>query len=148
MDDSRDGAYAREPQAEDLARLCEALNAAGARYVLVGGFAIIAHGGARTTRDIDLLIDPAPANVARVKTALSILADRAVLEVQDDEVAKYAVVRVADEIVVDLMARACDVTYEDAIRDAVHMPLGDVKVPVASLPTLLRTVERDGIEVG
>lgn len=139
MDDPRDGAYAREPQAEDLVRLCRALNAAGARYVLVGGFAIIAHGGARTTKDIDLLIDPAPENVARVKAALSVLADRAAVEVQDDDVAKYAVVRVADEIVVDLMARACDVTYDEAIRDVVHMPLGDAQIPVASLPTLLRT---------
>jgi hypothetical protein len=139
VDDSRDGAYAREPQAEDLARLCQALNAAGARYVLIGGFAVIAHGGARTTKDIDLLIDPEPGNVARVKTALSVLADRAVAEVQDDEVGRYAVIRVADEIVVDLMARACDVTYDDAIRDAVHVPLGDVTIPVASAATLLRT---------
>lgn len=139
MDASRDGAYAREPQAEDLVRICQALNAEGARYVLIGGFAVIAHGGARTTKDIDLLVDPSPENIARVKAALSVLADRAATEVQDDEVAKYAVVRVADEVVVDLMARACDITYEDAIRDAVYMAVGGVSIPVASVPTLLRT---------
>lgn len=139
MDDSRHGAYAREPQAEDLVRICGALNAEGARYVLIGGFAVIAHGGARTTKDIDLLVDPSPGNIARVKAALNVLADRAATEVQDDEVAKYAVVRIADEVVVDLMARACDVTYEDAIRDAVRMTLGGVSIPVASVPTLLRT---------
>ena len=63
MDDPNDGAYAREPQAEDVARICQALNAEGARYVLIGGFAVIAHGGVRTTKDIDLLIDPSPQNV-------------------------------------------------------------------------------------
>ena len=46
--------HAREPQLADLVR---ALNAHHVLYVLIGGFAVIAHGGARTTKDIDLLID-------------------------------------------------------------------------------------------
>ena len=81
MDDAHNGPYAREPQIEDLARICRALNDAGARYVLIGGFAIIARGGTRTTKDIDLLIDPSPENVSRVKQALRILEDRAVDDV-------------------------------------------------------------------
>ena len=64
MDDAHDGSYAREPQLDDLVRLARALNAHHVRYVLIGGFAVIAHGGARTTKDIDLLIDAEPANVA------------------------------------------------------------------------------------
>lgn len=106
MDDAHDGPYAREPQVEDLARIARALNDAGAHYILIGGFAVIAHGGARTTKDIDLLVDAAPENIARVKQALRVLEDRAVDEVADGDVARYTVVRVADEVVVDLMARA------------------------------------------
>ena len=106
MDDTDDGSYAREPQVEDLVRICRALNDAGARYLLIGGFAVIARGGARTTKDIDLLVDASPENVARVKLALRILEDRAIDQVADTDVARYAVVRVADEIVVDLMAVA------------------------------------------
>jgi hypothetical protein len=34
----------REPSLEDLAKLCGDLNAAGAKYVVVGGFAIIQAG--------------------------------------------------------------------------------------------------------
>ena len=60
MDDPHDGPYAREPQIEDLARICHALNDAGARYVLIGGFAVIARGGTRTTKDIDLLGERRP----------------------------------------------------------------------------------------
>ena len=59
MDDPDAGAYSREPQLDDLARLRRALNAHHVRYVLIGGFAVIAHGGGRTTKDIDLLIDEA-----------------------------------------------------------------------------------------
>ena len=141
MDDSHDGAYAREPQVEDLARICRALNDAGARYVLIGGFAVIVRGGARTTKDIDLLIDPAPANVARVKLALRILEDHAADQVADEDVARYAVVRIADEVVVDLMARACSIDYETAARDAEVATIGGVDVPVASLETLIKTKE-------
>jgi hypothetical protein len=55
--------------------------------------------------------------VARVKRALRILEDHPVDEVADTDVARYAVVRVADEIVVDLMALACGINYSDAAKD-------------------------------
>jgi predicted nucleotidyltransferase len=139
VDDAHDGPYAREPQVEDLARIGQALNEAGARYVLIGGFAVIARGGARTTKDIDLLIDPSPENVARVKQALRILEDRAVDEVADDDVVRYSVVRVADEVVVDLMAKACGVDYETAAQDMESLVIGGVSIPVASVATLIRT---------
>ena len=139
MDDAHDGPYAREPQIEDLARICQSLNDAGARYVLIGGFAVIAHGGARTTKDIDLLIDPSTENVGRVKRALRILEDHAVDEVSDDDVARYTVVRVADEVVVDLMALACGIDYAAASADVHALTIGGVVVPVASPQTLIRT---------
>lgn len=83
MDDTHDGAYAREPQIADLVRVCRALNETGARYLLIGGFAVIAHGGARTTKDIDFLIDASTDNVARVKRALRVLEDHAADDVED-----------------------------------------------------------------
>jgi Nucleotidyl transferase of unknown function (DUF2204) len=139
VDDAHDGSYAREPQLEDLVRLARALNAHHVRYVLIGGFAVIAHGGTRTTKDIDLLIDADPKNVGRVREALQILEDKAVNDVSDEDVARYSVVRVADEIVVDLMAKACGVDYADASRDAVEIPFDGVPIRVASPLTLIRT---------
>ena len=139
MDDPHDGPYAREPQIEDVVRICRALNDAGARYLLIGGFAVIAHGGARTTTDIDLLVDPSPENVTRVKQALRILEDRAIDQVDDMDIARYTVVRVADEIVVDLMALACGINYTDAARDATSLTIDGVTIPVASPATLIRT---------
>ena len=139
MDDPHDGQYAREPQIEDLTRICRALNDASARYVLIGGFAVIARGGGRTTKDIDFLIDPAPDNIARVRQALRILEDKAVNEVADDDVARYAVVRIADEVVVDLMGVACGVNYDDARKDMEMLTIDGVAVPVASVSTLIRT---------
>jgi hypothetical protein len=107
---------ARAPTPADLARIADRLNALGARYAIVGGFAMAHHRLVRPTMDIDLLVDAAPDNVARVCEALSILEDRAALEMDPLDVGKYTVVRVADEIVVDVMASAAGVTLAERRR--------------------------------
>ena len=116
MAERDDGPYSRAPQLQDLVRVCRSLNEHGARYVLIGGFAVIAHGAGRTTKDIDLLVDSSSENVSRIKSALAILADNAAADVVETDVARYSVVRVADEIIVDLLAKACDGDYEEAAR--------------------------------
>ena len=139
MDDQDDDRSARAPEPDDVLRICRALNESGARYLLIGGFAVIAHGAGRFTKDIDLLVDDAPENVARVKRALSVLADNAAAEVADDDVERHVVVRVADEVVVDLMGRACGLSYAEAARDAETIEREGVRIPLASPATLLRT---------
>ena len=139
MDDEDDDRSSRAPEPDDVIRLCRALNEAGARYLLVGGFAVIAHGAGRFTKDIDLLVDDGPDNVARVKRGLSVLADNAAAQVADDDVERHVVVRVADEVVVDLMGRACGLSYAEAARDVETLERDGVRIPVASPATLIRT---------
>jgi hypothetical protein len=43
----------RPPTQADLIKLCRELNQRGAKYVVVGGWAIIAAGLPRTTADVD-----------------------------------------------------------------------------------------------
>ncbi len=138
MDDPDDDRYARAPAPADIVRICRALNQAGARYLLIGGFAVIAHGAGRFTKDIDLLVDDATENVARVKRALAVLADNAAAQVADDDVRRHTVVRVADEVVVDLMGRACGLSYAEAAADAETLEREGVLIPVASPRTLIR----------
>jgi hypothetical protein len=139
VDDRDAAAYARAPEPEDLVRICRALNDAGARYVLIGGFAVMAYGASRFTKDIDLLIDDAPENVARVKHGLRVLADNAAADLADSDVREYTVVRVVDEVIVDLMGRACGLTYAEIAEDMQWHDLAGVPVPVASPSALLRT---------
>ena len=139
MDDQDAAAHARAPEPEDLVRLCRALNDAGARYVLIGGFAVVAHGASRFTKDIDLLVDDAPENIARVKRGLAILADNAAADVADHDVRDFTVVRVVDEIVIDLMGRACGLAYADVAADMEWLDLAGIRVPVASPRSLIRT---------
>jgi hypothetical protein len=138
MDDEADGRYSRAPELEDLLKICRALNDEGVKYLLIGGYAVILHGGPRTTKDIDLLIDPAQENIRKAKKALSILPDNAVSLIADDEVSKYEVVRVADEVVVDLMAKACGIDYDKAKDGVVWMDVEGVRIPVAGREWLIR----------
>src|SRR6266511_2167853 len=105
MDPANDNAALepRLPNTDDLVFLCRGLNEAGARYIVIGGFAIIQHGFARATEDIDLLIDISPENFAKVKTAMMSLPDGAIREVTAEDFKECLVVRVGDEFVVDLM---------------------------------------------
>lgn len=126
----------RPPTDSDLAQLAARLNELGAKYVVLGGFAIIRAGLVRNTMDIDLLVDCSPANDAAVRKALEILPDQAVLELEGGEIERYQVVRVCDEFTVDLMAKACGFRYGDVEHLIQHEEYQGVTIPFAS-PALL-----------
>ena len=54
----------------DFLDMLSALNAAGAEYLLVGAYAMAAHGHPRATADIDFWVSPEPENAGRVMQAL------------------------------------------------------------------------------
>jgi cytochrome P450 len=120
----------------DLARLAARLNELGAKYVVLGGFAIVQAGLVRNTMDLDLLVDCSPENDAAVRKALEILPDQAVLELEPGEIERYEVVRVCDEFTVDLMASACGYRYRDVEHLIQHVEYQGVTIPFAS-PALL-----------
>src|SRR5690606_13425358 len=109
----------REPSLEDLVALCASLNRRGARYIVIGGFAVRAAGYDRGTMDVDLLIDATLENEARVIAAVSVLPDPAAQALSPGEIAEFVVVRVADEIVVDLMQSASGVDYATAAESVI-----------------------------
>jgi hypothetical protein len=130
---------ARPPLLEDLVSLCRSLNREGACYVVLGGMAVIQAGFVRATNDIDLLIDTSPENQDRVRRALMALPDGAVRDMAPDDLDRYVVVRVADEIVVDLMKSACGIDYAEAARSVDVVEIQGVHIPFASPRLLWRT---------
>jgi sugar phosphate isomerase/epimerase len=126
----------REPTVEDLRDLCRELNERGAKYVIVGGFAIRAAGYSRSTMDVGVIVAADPENEARVFAALATLADHAASELQPGELHQYDVIRVADEILVDVMRTAGGIDYAEAAMDVVVHDVDGVSIPFAS-PRLL-----------
>lgn len=131
----------RPPLEADLVLLCRRLNELGARYVVVGGFAIIQAGFGRATGDIDFVIETSLENEALVYRALEDLPDKAVLQLDPGDVAKYIVVRVADEVLVDLMRSASGIDYAEASQNALTHEVQGVPIPFAS-PQLLWRMKR------
>ena len=118
----------RAPRLTDLGRLGAELNRLGARYVVVGGFAIIQAGYARFTTDLDLLVDTSPENEAKIFEALRSLPDQAVNQLDPGDIEKFTVVRVGDEILVDLMKSGCGVDYAEAIKDVQFHEIEGVRI--------------------
>ena len=128
----------RTPTKADLLKICRSLNEQDAKYLIVGGFAVIEHGFTRTTEDIDLLVDGSHENQQRIRKALEVLPDKAIREMDESDLEEFLVVRIADEVVVDLMLKTCGLTYEDALKEVEIKQIDDVPVPYASAKLLLR----------
>jgi hypothetical protein len=128
----------RVPTVDDLLLLCRLLNASGAQYVVIGGWAVIQHGFGRATGDIDLLVDASPENFARVQKAMAALPDGAIREVEPGDLDQYVVIRVCDEFVVDLMKAACGIEFAEASKFISWMMIREVRIPFANPELLLR----------
>lgn len=126
----------REPTVEDLRDLCRELNLRGAKYLVIGGFAMRAANYNRTTMDVDLMVAADLENEAKVFSALATLPDNAVRELQPGELQKHNVIRIGDEILVDLLRSAGGIGYAEASKDVVVREVDGVPIPFAS-PRLL-----------
>jgi hypothetical protein len=92
-----------------------------------------------TTEDIDLLIDGSRQNQQLVRLALRILPERAIDELgPDEDLREWVVVRVNDEITVDLMAAACGLTFAEAKEDFILRAIGGVEIPFATRGLMIR----------
>jgi hypothetical protein len=138
-DPPADPELTRAPYLRDLIEICRGLNAAGARYVVMGGMAVNAHGNIRATEDIDLLIETTEENERKVLEVLALLPDGVAKEIKPGEVSDYVVVRICDEFTIDLMAKACGIDYGQAKDEVTLVTLDGVPVPYASPRLLWKT---------
>ncbi|OGP95010.1 MAG: hypothetical protein A2Z19_07735 [Deltaproteobacteria bacterium RBG_16_54_18] len=111
--------------------------------MLVGGCAVILHGYFRTTNDIDLLVDPSPNNVMKIREALyEIFKEGEVWEIKDEDLLKYTVLRYAPrkiDTTIDLMARIGSVDIEKALEDVEWIDVDKTRIPLCGLTTLIET---------
>jgi hypothetical protein len=120
-----------------LARLAEER----VEYVLVGGQAVRINGFVRATEDVDLLLKAGRENGERIKRALDFLEsahelDPAWFESQGESPEN---IRVADDIVVDLLFAANGETYDTMRAFVKTLEIDGVMVRVLNVEGLLRT---------
>lgn len=126
-----------------LATVCGLLNAAGAKYVVVGGFAVALHGVVRATKDIDILIEPTLENAERTLQALAGLTWGISRQLEAAAVVANAITVIGDDPRVDVLTIAWSVRYADAAPKALTVEIDGVRVPFADLDTLIRTKQTD-----
>jgi hypothetical protein len=122
-----------------LLRVCSLLNEAGAKYLVAGAYAMTLNSIVRATEDVDILIEDSTENFRRVIEGLSNLADGAARELKPEDIAENVVVKIADEVEVDVSTKAWTVTYAEAIGNAQTVVIEGVQVPYLSLQDLIRS---------
>ncbi len=131
--------YTRPATIEDVKSLIAALNAQGADYLLIGGYALFAHGYHRSTEDIALLIPATCSSGERIKRALLVMPDRAIENIDLSWFEEGENIRIADEYVVDLMFNACGESFESLQKFAEEIDFEGIPIRTLSLEGLLCT---------
>jgi hypothetical protein len=129
------------PEPSPVPKVCALLNRHGAQYLLVGAQAAILHGYVRDTHDVDILIPEDLANHARVIAALAELEDHAAAELTPQDFIENVVVKIADEVEVDVSTRAWKVTFAEAAPTARRVLIEGVEIPFVALPILIASKE-------
>jgi hypothetical protein len=124
---------------DPLLKLLTRFRDEGVEYVLVGGQAVRLNGYLRATEDIDVLIKATRLNGEKIIRSLSFLKAASELEADwfvfapDDEVEN---IRVADDLLVDLLFSANGETYE-----SIQPYIREIEVE----GTLIRVLNIDGL---
>jgi hypothetical protein len=92
---------------------------------------------------VDILIDPTEENCRRVIAALSRLEDGAAKELLPRDLLENVVVKIADEVEVDVSTHAWKVSYADAVPAALEMTIDGIRVPYLGLRDLIASKQTD-----
>ena len=90
---------------------------------------------------MDILVPDDEQNHTRVIAALSELEDHAAAELTPRDLSENVVVKIADEVEVDVSTRAWKATYAKAISTAQRVLIEGVEIPFVALPILIASKE-------
>lgn len=124
---------------EDYKEMLCALNDAGADFILVGAFALAAHGFPRATLDMDVWVRPSADNAKKVCAALTRFgAPMAQLSAKDFEKEDVVVQIGVAPRRIDLITGVSGLTYDEARQGAVVREIDGVRVAILSAQDLIR----------
>lgn len=134
---------------DDFRDMLVELHDAGARFVVVGGYAVAFHGHPRATKDLDVLVLAEPDNAKRVYAALAAFgAPLDSFEVRSEDFATY------DGVLqlgvpprrIDILNRADGISFAEAVADGQTFEVEGRAIPVIGLGALLKNKRAAGRE--
>jgi len=124
---------------EDYKDMLSALLDESADFILVGAYALAAHGFPRATLDMDLWVRPSHDNAQKVCNALaSFGAPLSQVSAADFEKEDMVVQIGVAPRRIDLVTGISGLTYDDAWRGAIVRDIEGIRVRILSMPDLIR----------
>lgn len=111
-------------------KLLAGLVRAEVKFITVGGLACAMCGYIRTTEDVDLIVDDAPPNLARLLSCLRDWGEGYAAELKiDDFTDEEGAVRVIEDFPLDIFTRMSGWRYADLAQYCHWHDIGTVKIP-------------------
>ena len=131
----------------DFKDLLSAFNAHRVEYLVVGAYALAAHGRVRATGDLDVWVRPRPDNARRVLAALSTFGAPLADLVESDLCRPGVVFQIGIvPLRIDVLTGIDAVEFDEAWRSRFETRLGDQPVQVLSIGDLIRNKRAVGRE--
>ena len=119
---------------KDFKEFVELLNSESVEYLVVGGYALAAHGHPRYTGDIDFWIATSPENVDRLLRALNAFGFGGVGLSQADFLVPEAVIQLGfPPARIDLLTAIDGVSFENCYPKRLMVQLGGTPLPIIDL---------------
>jgi hypothetical protein len=123
----------------DFSEFIACFTARDVRFLIVGGYAVAAHGHPRYTKDLDVWVRVDPDNARRIIDALGDFGFDGLGLVVEDFLAEDVVVQLGREPQrIDLLTFVSGVEFDDAYEQRVLVRIGEVEVPVIGRAELRR----------
>ncbi len=128
---------------DDVVSIVRLLQKYDVKFLLVGGYALAAHGYLRTTSDVDFAVFPDPENSKKWIHALSELPDGTTKELVgelDPFDGDYLhAIRINDEVTIDIMPSVGGISFIELLKYSEQLNFEGIEIPVLDLAGLYET---------
>ncbi len=130
---------------KDYKEMLQCLSAENVKFLLVGAYAVAAHGYPRATKDIDIFVQPAPENASSLMRALARFGAPLSGVSAADFSTEGAVFQIGNNPRrIDILTRISGVDFQHAYDRRKTVCLEGIDVPVISLEDLIANKRATG----
>ena len=132
---------------EDYKEMLQNLLDQKVEFLVVGAYALAAHGFPRATGDIDIWIKPDEKNSKKVYKALARFG-APINEIQEDEFSQPGLIFQIGVVPrrIDIITKIDAVEFDEADSDKIFVDIDDLKIPVLSIDKLIKNKMATGRE--
>ncbi|HNV45904.1 MAG TPA: hypothetical protein PKJ16_02610 [Spirochaetota bacterium] len=132
---------------QDFLDMICALESAGCRYIIVGGYAMAFNGYVRATGDIDILVEPEKDNALKVMHALSEFGAPLHGVTAEDFGKEGTIFQIGlPPVRIDIITKIDGLTFDEAYADRNYHMTDDAKIPFLSLDSIVKNKNASGRE--